>query len=275
MDNPVRYSVIIPTYNEEAFLPHLLESLITQSEQSFDVCVVDGKSSDKTVRIAKSFQAKLPGLRVIESQVAGLPLQRNIGARATKGDVLVFIDADSILLPYFFDRITEFMEKNNPALFTTWFRPDTESNADAMVTLLLNLVIEGSIRFHRPVAPGPLTCVKRTIYDKVGGYDDSLKWGEDYDFTKRVCKMGNQLSILRETLYIYSLRRFRHERKIKLAQMYAKAIFSVLFTNQTPRYIPGYIMGGHLYGKKAKQVGNATLRSFEARLRNLLRELFE
>ena len=94
------FSIIIPTLNEELFLPTLLVSLTEQSFGDFEVIVIDGSSADKTVAIASSFEKKLPRLEIIVSKIAGLPLQRNLGAKAARGSYFIFVDADSVLFPY-------------------------------------------------------------------------------------------------------------------------------------------------------------------------------
>lgn len=267
-----RFSVIIPTLNEEKFLPNLLASLAEQSLKNFEVIVVDGSSKDKTVAIAQEHKRNL-SLRVIVSRQASLPLQRNLGGRAAKGDWLVFVDADSVLLPYFFDRVGDFIKKENPQIFTTWLRPDSEVPGDAMVALLGNLMVEGTLLFKRPQAPGPLTVMKSQVFELVNGYDESLSFGEDVDFGRRVYEQGIPLQILRETLYIWSLRRFRRQGTLRVIQTYAKAIFSVLLTKRPPKHIPGYIMGGHLYTEKRKS--RSLLERYEKKLKRLMKELFE
>ncbi len=273
MDTPL-FSVIIPTLNEEKFVPHLLDSLINQTQKNFEVIVVDGSSKDKTVDVAKRVADKLPLLNVVVSKKASLPLQRNLGARAAKGAWLVFVDADSVLLPYSIERIGAFINSTNPSLFTTWCRPDSEVGGDALIILLANMLFEGSMIFHRPVAPGPLTIVKRSAYELVGGYDESLAWGEDYDFTNRIYKKGIPLMILRETLYVHSLRRFRNQGTLRTIQTYVKAILRVLLTKKTPRNVPGYIMGGHLYGKKKKNTKRQGLKNLEQKVKKLTHDLF-
>lgn len=267
----VRYSVIIPTLNEEKFLPRLLQSISDIPRQDVEVIVVDGHSQDKTVAQARLFAGKLK-LTVLDCDPPGLPKQRNMGARHAAGEWLLFIDADSIVLPYFFDRLDEYISRHRPKLFTTWCRPDTEENGDAVVTLLANLMYEGAIRIKRPVAPGPLACVRRDVFERVKGYDESLAWGEDYDFSNRIFKLGIPMHMIRETLYVFSLRRFRHEKKLKLVSMYTKVTFSILFTGKAPRSVPGYIMGGHWYGHKKSRP--LPLKQFEQQLRQLVDDLF-
>ena len=268
------FSVVIPCLNEEKFLPHLLTSLFQQSVKDFEVVVVDGSSSDKTVEIARSFETKLPNLQVVVSEKASLPLQRNIGARKTKGTWLVFVDADSVLLPYFIERLNYFINEQKPKLFTTWFRPDSEISGDALFTLVANLFIEGADVFHRPIAPGPLAVVTREVYDLVHGYDETLTFGEDYDFTQRIVSRGISLQILRETLYVYSLRRLRKEGTLRFVQLYAKASLLILLTKRNLRNVPDYMMGGHLYGIKRKKMKQSVLRQFESRVKAFIKELF-
>ncbi|MCX6794000.1 MAG: glycosyltransferase family A protein, partial [Candidatus Gottesmanbacteria bacterium] len=163
------YSVIIPTLNEEKFLPNLLDSLGRQTDKNFDVIVVDGSSKDKTVAVAKSFASKLPKLQVIVSKIASLPLQRNLGAKHAIGQWLVFVDADSVLMPHFINRLSVFIEKTSPTWFTTWCLPDSDSANDAIFTLLTNIYWESTLIIKRPVAPGPLNCIRHDLFRSVGG----------------------------------------------------------------------------------------------------------
>lgn len=270
-----RFSVIIPALNEEKFLPKLLLSLTHQTYHDFEVIVVDGKSKDKTMAKAREFQKDLPLLTVVQSDRASLPYQRNFGAARAKGAWYVFIDADSVLHTNFFERLEQYINTHNPDLFTSWFRPDSEVSGDAMFTLIANMFVESSSLFRRPIAPGPLAVVKKDIFTAVGGYDNTLQFGEDYDFTKRVTEAGYQFSILRETLYVFSLRRVRKEGRLKFFHTYAKASLLVLLTKQNYKHMPGYIMGGHLYTKKRKEIRLPILKEYEKKFKTIMKELFD
>lgn len=247
-------SIIIPALNEEKFLPNLLLSLTKQTRMDFEVVVVDGSSKDNTVAVARSFSPKLPKLQVCISEKASLPLQRNTGAKATTGEWLVFIDADCTLLPYFAERLESFIEEQNPTLFTSWFRPDSEVSGDAVFTLIANLFVESSIVFHRPITPGPLTVVRREAFDLVGGYTADVTFGEDYDFTQKIVARGITPQILRETLYVHSLRRVRREGKLRFIWVYARGSLRVLLTGRNLKAVPSYIMGGQLYETSSKNL---------------------
>jgi glycosyltransferase involved in cell wall biosynthesis len=241
------FSIVIPALNEEKFLPQLLESLTRQTHIDFEVVVVDGASRDRTVAVAEAFRDRLPKLTVVVSATAGLPLQRNLGARAASGRWLVFIDADSVLLPYCVERLSSFIAARNPHLFTCWFRPDSEGSGDALFTLISNLYVEGGLFLRRPIAPGPLAAVRREVFDLAGGYTEGLTFGEDYDFTQKVIAHGLELQILRETLYELSLRRVRRDGKLRFMWLYAKGALLVLFTKRNIKNAPTYVMGGQNY----------------------------
>lgn len=266
-----KFSIIIPTLNEEKFLPKLLDSLVRQTRKDFEVVVVDGSSKDKTVAVTRSFTRKLPKLQVIVSHQASLPLQRNLGAKEAKGQWLVFVDADSVLMPYFVNRLSVFIQKTSPKWFTTWCLPDSDTVNDAIYTLLANIFWESMFIIKRPAAPGPLNCILRDLFRTVGGYDETQAFNEDVEFGLRLAKHGATLTFLRETLYVWSMRRIRREGKMKLLNQYIVAMIPILLFNRPFKAMPGYIMGGHIYGKKQQSI----LKQYEKKFRALLKELFE
>lgn len=267
-----RFSVIIPTLNEEKFLPNLLQSLADQTEKSFEVIVVDGASKDNTVKIARSFDKKIP-IRVIGCDHARLPMQRNKGARLGRGEWFLFVDADGVLLPYCMERLDLFIRSGVSHLVTAWGKPDSMGNQDSLSTLFYNMTLEGGLLFKRPIAPGPFTAIARSAFDSVGGFDESLEFGEDQNLSQRLADCGVPLSILRETLYVWSMRRFRAQGRAWSAQVYIRSALRVLFTGKNYRHMPGYIMGGHLYGKK-KPVKRPIMKEFEKKLKKMMREVF-
>lgn len=272
---PVRFSVIIPTLNEEHFLPQLLQSLHHQTDKHFEVIVVDGRSKDKTVEKANIFKEHLQHLSVVVSPKASLPLQRNLGAKQATGEWLAFVDADSVLMPYFFERIGKFLDAHKSDVIASWCQPDSDKPGEALIALFANMMIEGSLIFKRPFTPGPLTLVRRAVFESVGGYDESHKYHEDVDFGLRLHQKGVNPDVIRETLYVWSLRRIRTENKLKVLQQYLISAIPILFLNTSMKYMPGYTMGGQLYDKKKRPIKRLTLRKYELKVKKLVKELFE
>ena len=267
-------SVIIPTLNEEKFLPKLLASLSQQQVKDLEVIVVDGSSKDRTVEFAKRFTSKIPSLHILVSKTSSLPLQRNMGAHIAKGEWLAFVDADSILLPYFMERIRVFIEEKKPKLFSAWAKVDSDLVNDAIFTLLTNIYWEAAVLFKRPAAPGPLTVVRADIFRSVDGYDETHAFNEDVDLGLRLAARGVILSMVRETLYVWSMRRIRRESKMKIMNQYILSMLPILLFKRPFKHMPGYIMGGHMYTKK-KKIRSSMLKTYERKLRDLMHELFD
>ncbi|TFG25671.1 MAG: glycosyltransferase [Promethearchaeota archaeon] len=102
-----KISVIIPTYNEEN---NIKETLLAVKKQlcdfPYEIIVTDGQSSDKTVSIAQNFA------KVIISPQKGKAFQLNYATPKTSGDLLLFLDADTFIGPFFLQRIYRIFEKH-------------------------------------------------------------------------------------------------------------------------------------------------------------------
>lgn len=176
-------SVIIPAYNEEKFLGETLKSiqratefLLKKDAVQTEIIVVDNDSSDSTFDIALAF-----GSRLVKEPRLNIARVRNAGARAAQGDVLVFIDADTIVPEELFWRINQLMA--NPACFggavDTDYRP-------AKTLLKIYLQSWRMIGKLAGMAQGATQFSRRDVYTSLLGYDESLYMGEDVDFYWRL-----------------------------------------------------------------------------------------
>ena len=112
-------SIITPTLNEEEFLPKLLKSIKKQKFKDYEIIVADAGSVDKTRKIAKKL-----GSGVVKG---GLPaVGRNEGAKAAKGELLLFLDADVILPEKFLEKAIREFEKRNLDVASIQLDPQTK-----------------------------------------------------------------------------------------------------------------------------------------------------
>lgn len=111
MRDKCKISVIIPTYNEET---KIKETLISVKKQRcnvpYEIIVVDGQSTDETVSVAKNFAV------TYISPKKGKAFQLNYAIPETSGDLLVFLDADTLVEPYFLQKIYKIFEKHEKLL---------------------------------------------------------------------------------------------------------------------------------------------------------------
>lgn len=234
-------SVIIPSLNEEKFLPHLLENLTAQTSRNFEVIHVDGQSEDKTQPLAAQLGLRLPVFKQIISPVRNVSHQRNLGAKMATGQYLLFIDADTQLPPYFIEGLSYQLHKTPADMFTTWAHADSKKPGDKALVTIINLGLEAFNFFESPSAIGVLMGCSVKAFQKIGGFDEATKYGEDEDFVRTGYKKHLDFKIYREPRFIYSFRRFRKEGTLPtLQQMAAKRLKGIA----TPKE---YVMGGHVF----------------------------
>ena len=90
----MKFSVIVPVYNVEAYLEQCLESLKVQDYGDLEVVCVNDGSTDRSREILAEWEARMPQMRVIDRENGGLSAARNTGLEAATGDYVVFVDSD-------------------------------------------------------------------------------------------------------------------------------------------------------------------------------------
>ncbi len=201
--NKPQISVIIPAYNEENYLPRLLDSLKKQTLEwgkDFEVLVVDGGSRDRTPEIAKSNGAVL--IREYGG-AQGPGNARNRGARAARGNTLIFLDADVVALP----ALVESLHKRVSAgasVATAYAIPDDRKYA--LGTAAMNIFFNVMTSLGIPHVAGYCMAVRRDVFMSVGGFDTSVKIAEDHLFAKAASSHG-PVSFIRKPLLVVSTRR--------------------------------------------------------------------
>jgi glycosyltransferase involved in cell wall biosynthesis len=201
-------SIVIPSYNEENYLPATLESVRAALNDIPDseVIVVDNESTDATREIAVSFGAK-----VVDASVHNIARVRNTGAASAQGDVLVFVDSDTLVPPGLFNRIIELMSdeaviggsvdvRYEPVPKQAWIRiyMFTFQNIGRLLKWR-----QGAAQFCRSSA-----------FRDLGGYDETIYVGEDVEFHWRLAKFarrsGRRVVFIDDPTVSTSPRRFEH-----------------------------------------------------------------
>ena len=228
-------SFIIPTLNEEKIIGKTLLGLKKYSGGS-EIIVSDGKSTDKTVEIAKKYanQIALYQGEARQTIAAG----RNAGAILARGEYLVFMDADlSILDPdvFFSKALKIFNSDKNITGLTVRIRvfPVLETLADRIVFLVMDYVhFTLNNIFKIGAAAGEFQMVRYSAFKKVGGYDENLVAGEDHEFFQRLSKIGK--TRMERSLTVYHTGRRAHKIGwLKLLSIWLGNALSFLFRKKS------------------------------------------
>lgn len=240
------YSIIIPTLNEEYFVPNLLSDLEKQTEKDFEVIVVDGHSEDQTSEAALKFAQKLP-LQFFQAEMRKTSHQRNYGAKKARGKYLIFLDADSRIDPLFLEQFTQALLLKKERVFLPYLLPDRNHIHIAIVFKIANVIIKASRLFRKPFASGGSFFIEKRLFHKMNGFDESLYLGEDHDLVRRIHKMGIISKILNDAKIVVSLRRMDLEGQLVLLLKYIRVAFFIFLNGKITEKIFDYEMGGQGY----------------------------
>ncbi|MCK5490897.1 MAG: glycosyltransferase [Candidatus Pacebacteria bacterium] len=200
-------SIIIPTKNEEVFLPKLLESIHKQTFQDYEIIVADNKSKDKTPEIAKQYGCVLTQ--------GGMPGSgRNLGAQISKGEILLFLDSDTELGNEFFLEllVEEFQDQKLDCAVPQVFLEG--KFLDKLYYAFWNILV---MIFQKisPFAGGWCIFARKEMHDKINGFDERIVLGEDSDYAKRIGKIG-KFRMMKGSKVKVSPRRFAKEGHLKI-----------------------------------------------------------
>ena len=209
------FSIIIPTYNEEDYLPVLLDSIKEQDFNDYEVIVADANSKDRTREIAEEY-----GCTVVDG---GLPaVGRNNGAKVAKGEILLFLDSDLQLTEDYLPKVLYEFRMENLGIAITQMLPMSNKIEDKLYHDFANYFMIGveNIKPHGAGCYGIIA--KRELHEKCGGFDESLTFGEDTDYIERLAKV-EPFRVLRNAKIGVSTRRLEEEGITTLIQQYGKS----------------------------------------------------
>lgn len=218
-------SIIIPTLNEKDYLPYLLDSIKRQNLEKgdYEIIVADAGSKDETKEIARK-----EGCFLVEG---GLPaVGRNKGAIFAKGDILLFLDADVILPSDFLKEALKEFQRRKLDIASCFVLPLSNEPIDDILYGIGNFYYELN-QYIKPQAPGYCIFIKKEFHNKVNGFDEEIKIGEDWDYITRVSQLG-KFKFLRNIKIPLSMRRFERDGRLNVAlQRLTEVMYISLFGN--------------------------------------------
>lgn len=226
--NP-KFSLIIPTYNEEAYLPSGLKA-VEMARKTYEggapkieVIVADNGSTDATESIAVEYGAK-----VVREEKRIIAAVRNTGARRARGEILIFLDADTLIHPETFNAMERCLSSGKYVAGATGVKLERFSVgiAAAYAALVPMVWVTG-------MDTGAVFC-RHDDFRDIGGYDETKLFAEDVDFLWRLKRLGHKrgqkLVRLRSAKAIVSTRKFDEHGDWHFLKMIAWFLCSQLFS---------------------------------------------
>jgi len=179
------FSVIIPAKNEQEYLPACLGSLsqLDYPQEAYEVLVVDNGSTDNTVEIAKQYGAKV--FVQPELTIAGL---RNFGAGQAQGRCLVFLDADCTVAPDWLTTASLWLDQSDVCCFGS--PPESPENGTWVQKTWYIVRCKQDMVEEVEWLESMNMFVRKEIFARINGFDETLTTCEDYDLSLRLRKHG-------------------------------------------------------------------------------------
>jgi glycosyltransferase involved in cell wall biosynthesis len=212
-------TVVVPTLNEAQALPRVLAPLRDAAvRHDLEIVVSDGGSTDKTLAIALGLADQVvvhrgPGRQTIGSG-------RNAGARVGAGEVILFVNADVRFpddLDGLLDDLVGAARAAGAATCSVRVHPDEATMPDRIILAVCDAAFRAWTALGRGMGRGECQAVRRDVFETVGGYDERLAAGEDFEFFDRIARRGRRrrgaagfsVRILRHRVVYEDPRRYR------------------------------------------------------------------
>lgn len=242
----VFFSVIIPTLNEEHFLPNLLTDLARQKVKNFEVIVVDADSEDKTKEAALAFKNEFP-LTFYRTDKKNVSFSRNFGSERAKGNYLIFLDADSRINHTFTKNLQQVIERKKGLMFIPYLLPEENSSQAKILFEFVNFFIGLSNNTNRPFSTGGSMICEADFFKKIGGFNEKLFIAEDHDIIYRALQWGVRAKFLPSVKIKFSLRRMKKDGQLNMVYKYFIVSAHLILRGNVKRKMFNYEMGGQRY----------------------------
>ena len=185
----VLVSVVIPTFNRCAFVREAVASVCVQRGAEFEIVVVDDGSTDGTAAALESECGDRLRL-LVRSKNRGVAAARNLGVTSSRGELIAFLDSDDLWLPgKLAAQVAFFAEHAEAEICQTdeiWVRNGVRVNPRAHHRKPSGDIFEPSLRLCL-VSPSAVM-LRRSLFERVGGFDEQLPACEDYDLWLRIAR---------------------------------------------------------------------------------------
>lgn len=210
-------SVICPIYNEEKYIRPCIDSILLQDYpcDDMEVFFVDGMSTDRTRKIVAEYTMRYPYIRLIDNPRKIVPCAMNIGIRASKGDVIIRLDAHAHYQPDYFSTLCRCLVELHADNVGVVCRTDVLNKTPKTLAIrevlgnkfgVGNSVFRTGVDRIMEVDTVPFGCWRRDVFEKYGFYDERLIRNQDIELNKRIKRGGGKIYIVPDTYCTYLAR---------------------------------------------------------------------
>ncbi|MBR9919410.1 MAG: glycosyltransferase family 2 protein [Bacteroidetes bacterium] len=255
-------SLLIPCYNESAFIEGVIRDILNQtwSPEDMEVFFIDGGSTDDTRDKLQVASAEYPFIKLLDNPDQYVPQAMNIGIRESVGTIIIRLDAHGSYPPDYVKKLVESLQETGADNVGGIWETKARSNkpkARAIAAILSHRFGVGNALFRlgvdKPmeVDTVPFGCYPRDVFEKYGMYDERLVRNQDIELNKRIRRKGGKILLIPEVSSVYYARdRFRAfwrnnyqtGRWVPLTIAYTGAGDSLSLRHFIPFFFAGYLL---------------------------------
>ncbi len=193
-------SIIIPTYNRENTLKATIDSVLKQSANNWELIIVDDGSRDDTKRVIENYLQD-ERIKYYFQPNSGVSSARNAGVELSTGNYLIFLDSDDKFFPGLFARLNEINHTQYDLI--CW---QVSKLIDGKASIWKPKKLEKIYNNITATFLAGSICYKKEVFLKAGGYDNEMRFGENYELGIRIGNLKNlKIKILNENFLFYSI----------------------------------------------------------------------
>lgn len=180
-------TIITPTYNQASYLPETIESILTQDYPNLEYLILNDGSTDDTQAVLQRYE---DSIRTTYHPNMGVSRTINRGLELARGDIIGLVSSDDPLLPQALSTIVQMFQENPDVLlvYPDWNVVDEHGEFQYHVRTPDYAYVD-MVRYHHTY-PGPCSLFRRSMVERIGGYDTTLRFVPDYDFYLRAGLLG-------------------------------------------------------------------------------------
>lgn len=200
------FSVIMPVFNRPQYLEKAVNSVLAQTYENFELIIVDDGSDDRGVKPILERYKDSHCIKVLSQEHKGPGAAINYGVSQAKGEYICRADSDDLLFPHALEVVNAYIEKfpNVDYFYSSRCAIDEE---DRLIGIFNSVPFDKRLLLRRNIA-NHFICWKKQSFLAVGGFDESVCYGEDYDLALR---MAGKFRFQNIEEVLYKVRRGSHE----------------------------------------------------------------
>jgi len=199
-------SIIISTFNRAHCLTTAIESVINQTEENWELIIIDDGSTDTTSVVVQEYLDDVR-IKYYFQDNRGVSAARNLGAEYAAGEYLIFLDSDDYLEPDLVEKLSE--ENFTNYDIVCW---QVLKNINGKETLLKPTPLDGLYNNITASFLAGSVCYKKEVFFKVGSFDPKIRFGENYELGIRIANLhGLRIKLINKVFLKYNLNTRKRE----------------------------------------------------------------